>query len=53
MWRDDMTLEDAERIAKFLEDAEGFEVEVRDDYSGRGMGGKTTPALVLNREGVV
>ena len=34
-----------EAAVEFLND-EGYDAEVREDYSGRGMYGKTTPAIV-------
>ena len=42
-----------ESIIKRIEEAAnelGFEVEVRDEYSGRGMFGETAHAIVMNDE---
>lgn len=47
-----MTIEQANEIEDVLVDL-GYEVEVRDDYSGRGMYGATVPAFVADDTGVM
>jgi len=42
-----MTQEEAELMEEFLE-KDGYDAEIRDDYSGRMMYGKTTFAVVTN-----
>ena len=44
-----MTKPEADFIANIMENA-GKNVEVRDDYSGRGMFGKTTCGVVVDSE---
>jgi hypothetical protein len=43
-----MTIEQAQRIASYMEGNLNCEAEVREDYSGRGMYGKTVPAIVTD-----
>ena len=43
-----MTLEQAERAVEILHAAGHHEAEVYPDYSGRGMYGRTTPAVVCD-----
>lgn len=47
-----MDIEDAKQIVEFLEE-EGDEAELREEYSGRGMFGKTTTGIVIDTIGFV
>lgn len=40
-----------DRAAEILR-SEGYEASVQEDYSGRGMSGRTTPAIVTDAGGV-
>lgn len=42
-----MNLDNAHAIAEAIED-EGYDAEVREEYSGRGMFGRTVPAIVTD-----
>ncbi len=47
-----MELRIAEKVVEFLQD-NGYEAEVREDYSGRGMFGKTTVGIETNAPGTL
>ena len=43
-----MTLEQAEQIVEYINDELDGDARVREDYSGRGMDGKTVPAIITD-----
>jgi hypothetical protein len=45
-----MDTDQAEQLAEGLADEFGIDVEVRPDYSGRGMYGATVPAFVTDED---